>query len=575
MRRFHFSPALPPTPPLTLGDGLILLGITALLYASARLAFNVPAVIRGPDISLSLSALPWYALLSIGRMAVAYFLSLLFSLLYGYTAARNQTARRVLMPLLDVLQSVPILSFLPVVLLSLSAVLPQAFAAELAAIVLIFTSQAWNMTFSFYQSMTTLPTELREVAAVFRLDPWLRCKTLEMPFAAIGLLWNSMMSWSGGWFFLMAAEIFNVGARDFRLPGLGSYLQVAANAGDMSAVLWGMGTLICIIIALDQLVWRPLLAWSDKFKVAMVEGDEPPTSWLLEALRRAWLVQQFRERVWEPLSERLDARLQHRLSGKISALERTPAAGQPSWMIRGLAVALVAAILYGSYRAVGLLFTLPAAAWMQVGNGLLATLTRVSVALVITLLWTIPLGVAIGTNRRLAAILQPLVQVVASIPATALFPVLLLALLQAPGGLNIAAVLLMLMGTQWYLLFNLIAGAAAIPQDLRHTTELLHLSSLDRWRVLILPALFPYLITGAITASGGAWNASIVAEHVVFGGQTYAITGIGALIAQATGSGDYALLLGATLALVVTVVLINRLFWLRLYRLAEERYRLE
>ena len=213
MRRFHFSPALPPTPPLTLGDGLILLGITALLYTGARLAFNVPAVIRGPDISLSLSALPWYALFSIGRMAVAYCLSLLFSLLYGYTAAHNQTAQRVLMPLLDVLQSVPILSFLPVVLLSLSAVLPQEFAAELAAIVLIFTSQAWNMTFSFYQSMTTIPTELREAAAVFRFDSWLRLKTLELPFAAMGLLWNSMMSWSGGWFFLMAAEIFNVGAR--------------------------------------------------------------------------------------------------------------------------------------------------------------------------------------------------------------------------------------------------------------------------------------------------------------------------------------------------------------------------
>jgi NitT/TauT family transport system permease protein len=231
--------------------------------------------------------------------------------------------------------------------------------------------------------------------------------------------------------------------------------------------------------------------------------------------------------------------------------------------------------LYGGYRAATLLASLPGPAWTDLGKGIVATFVRVSVALAITLIWTIPVGVFIGTNRRLAGLLQPIVQVVASIPATALFPVVLLALLQAPGGLNIAAVLLMLMGTQWYLLFNVIAGAAAIPQDLLYTTDLLRLSSLDRWRTLILPALFPYIITGAITASGGAWNASIVAEHVEFGGQTHATTGVGALIAQATGTGDYALLLAATLALVVTVVSINRTFWRRLYRLAEERYRME
>jgi NitT/TauT family transport system permease protein len=230
---------------------------------------------------------------------------------------------------------------------------------------------------------------------------------------------------------------------------------------------------------------------------------------------------------------------------------------------------------YGGYRAATLLATLSGSAWADLGKGIVATFLRVSVALAITLIWTIPVGVFIGTNRRLAAILQPIVQVVASIPATALFPVMLLALLQAPGGLNIAAVLLMLMGTQWYLLFNVIAGASAIPQDLIYTTDLLRLSSLDRWRTLTLPALFPYIITGAITASGGAWNASIVAEHVEFGGETHATTGVGALIAQATGTGDYALLLAATLALVITVVFINRTFWRRLYRLAEERYRVE
>ena len=413
-------------------------------------------------------------------MAAAYFL-LLFSLFYGYAAARNRTARTVLMPVLDVLQSVPILSFLPVVLLSLSAVLPQAFAAEFAAIVLIFTSQAWNMTFSFYQSMTTIPTEMREAAAVFRFDPWLRFKTVELPFAAMGLLWNSMMSWSGGWFFLMAAEIFNVGSRDFRLPGLGSYLQTAANEGNLRAVILGVATLVLVIVLLDQFVWRPLIAWTDKFKVDMVEGDEPPRSWFLDLISRAWVIEQFGTRIWRPFSEWVDRGFQRRTSGVIASLEPSGEA-TASRLAIGILTAFLLVALYGGYRAATLLATLPGSAWADLGKGIVATFLRVSVALAITLIWTIPVGVFIGTNRRLAAILQPIVQVVASIPATALFPVMLLALLQAPGGLNIAAVLLMLMGTQWYLLFNVIAGAAAIPQDLLYTTDLLRLSSLDRWR---------------------------------------------------------------------------------------------
>jgi NitT/TauT family transport system permease protein len=575
MRPFRFSPALPQTPPFTIGDGLILLGIATLLYIGTRLAFNVPAVVTGPNITLSPLALPWYAALSVGRMAAAYFLSLLFSLFYGYAAARNRTARMVLMPLLDVLQSVPILSFLPIVVLGLSAIMPQGFATELGAVILIFTSQAWNMTFSFYQSMSTIPTELREASAVFRLNRWLRFKTLELPFAAIGLLWNSMMSWAGGWFFLMAAEMFQVGSRDFRLPGLGSYLRTAANEGNLSAVLLGLGTLVTVIVLLDQFVWRPLIAWTDKFKLEMVEGDEPPTSWFLNTLRRSWLLEQFGVRIWQPFSEWIDGRSQRRAAAQIRPPEAASADRRFSTRTVGLGSALSLIFLYGAYRAVALLLTLPASTWGQLAIGLTSTLLRVSLSLILALAWTIPVGVVIGTNRRWATVLQPIVQIAASIPATALFPVVLLALLQVPGGLNIAAIALMMMGTMWYLLFNVIAGASAIPQDLRYTTDLLRLSSRDRWRTLILPALFPYIITGAITASGGAWNASIVAEYVEFGGETHAATGLGAIISQATATGDYALLLAATLTMVMTVVLINRTFWRRLYRLAEERYRLE
>lgn len=561
--------------PLTLADGVILLGITTLLYSGVRLTFYAPTIIAGPDITLSPAALPWYALLSVGRMVAAYFLSLVFSLFCGYAAARNRTARTVLMPLLDVLQSVPILSFLPVVLLSLSALLPSALAAELAAIVLIFTSQAWNMTFSFYQSMTTIPMELREAAVVFRFDPWARFKILELPFAAIGLLWNSMMSWSGGWFFLMAAEMFNVGDRDFRLPGLGSYLQTAANQEDLSSIVLGMGTLVLVIVLLDQLVWRPLITWSDKFKVEMVEGDKPATSWFHDLLCRAWLVEQFGARVWRPCSEWIDWALPRCIETRKFLPQGGLAHGNRFSITTGLAVVCGAVLLYGGYRTVTLLLALSASAWVELGKGLLATFLRVSGSLLIALLWTIPVGVAIGTNRRAATIFQPIVQVIAAVPATAFFPVLLLALLHAPGGLNIAAIALMLMGTQWYLLFNVIAGAGAIPQDLRYTTALLHISRVDRWRTLLLPALFPYIITGAISAGGGAWNASIVAEYVTFGGQVHTTTGIGALITEATHGGDYAMLLAATLAMVVAVVLINRTLWRRLYRLAEERYRLE
>ncbi len=575
MERLKYGPGIPKKPLLTFGDVLIFCGLAAFLYAGVHIAWNAPSVIRGPDISLSIGALPWYSLLSLGRMAAAYILSLVFSLIYGYIAAHNRRAERVMMPVLDVLQSVPILSFLPVVLLSFTAVLPRTIALELAATVLIYTSQAWNMTFSFYQSVTTTPNELREASSIFRLNPWLRLKTLDLPFAALPLVWNSMMSWSGGWFFLMAAEIFHVGSRDFRLPGLGSYLQTAANAGDTRAILAGLTALILIIVLLDQLMWRPLLAWTDKFKVEMVQGAEPPRSWFYDLMSRSYLVDLFDRRVLQPAGERLDRWIDERINHRGEPPPEHEQSARSGWFWGAMTVLLVILGAYGTYRALVLLVRLPGASWAAIGLGTLATFIRVAIALVITLLWTLPVGVAIGMNRRLAEILQPIVQVVASVPATAIFPIMLLALLRAPGGLNIVSTLLMLMGTQWYLLFNIIAGAAAIPQDLRDTTELLGLSRWERWRTLILPALFPYIITGSITASGGAWNASIVAEHVIFAGEVHDTVGVGSVIAQATGRGEYPLLLASTLMLVMTVVILNRRFWRRLYRIAEDRYRME
>jgi NitT/TauT family transport system permease protein len=427
-RLFRFEHSLPRA--LTWADGLVLLGVTVLLYIGARLALGAPAVVQGPAISLQPAALPWYTALSVGRMAAAYTVSVVFTLIYGYWAAYNRRAEKFLLPLLDILQSVPILSFLPVALLGFSAILPEGMAVELAAIVLIFTSQVWNLTFAWYQALTTIPKELREASAIFRFSSWLRFKTLELPFAANSLIWNSVMSWAGGWFFLMAAEIFNVGQRDFRLPGLGAYLHEAANQQNLPAMAWGVGTLVLVIVLLDQLVWRPLLAWADRFSLSMVGGDRPPTSWFYDLLSSSALANWLIKRVGQPLLEWVDSRLPP-LS---PPLEGGPEGGRP-WLWSILIGLGGLGLLYGAYRAGLMLLSLPAKAWLSIGVGVGATLLRVLAALAITLAWTLPVGVAIGTNRRLAAWLQPLVQIAASVPATALFPVALRAVRRdAPEG---------------------------------------------------------------------------------------------------------------------------------------------
>ncbi|MBN8618840.1 MAG: ABC transporter permease subunit [Anaerolineae bacterium] len=573
-RRLIFRPPVPIFRLFSLSDVVALLLVSLVLFLGVRLAFNTPEVVRGPTISLEAGALPYYALLSMGRMLAAYVLSMTFSIGYGYLAARRPGAERWMMPILDILQSVPILSFLPVVLLGLTAILPEGVAVEVSAVVLIFTSQAWNLTFSFYQSINTIPTELREAAAVFRFSPWMRFRQVEMPFAAIGLIWNSVMSWAGGWFFLMAAEIFVLGDRDFRLQGLGAYLQTAATQGDTQALWMGLATLVTIIILLDQLIWRPLLAWAERFKVSQVESDEPATSWFLDGLRRSAVAGMLQKRVFGPVARRVNARLD-KPQVYVPSLEPAEAQNKRSILSWLTLIAFGLAVLYGVVEAGMLLITVPLASWGEIAVGALATLLRVAISVVIALAWTIPVGVLIGTNPRAAKLLQPVVQILAAIPATALFPVLLVGLMTIPGGNNLAAVMLMLLGTQWYILFNIIAGASSIPQDLQFTSDLMQLRGWRRWRTLILPALFPYVVTGLITASGGAWNASIVAEYTHFGDSVSRVTGLGALITSATAEGNYGMLLASTLTMIVIVVLINRFFWRRLYHIAETRYRMD
>jgi len=520
------------------------------------------------EISRSLSDLPVYAGYSLLRIALAYVLSLLFAVTYGYVAAYRPRAERFMIPLLDVLQSIPVLSFLPGVMLAMAALFPgRQLGVEMGAVLLIFTGQVWNMAFSFYASLKSIPREMREAATIYRFNWWQRFLQIELPFATIGLVWNSMMSVAGAWFFLMACEQFG----DFRLPGLGSYLQAAADSGDTGSILLGILTMVAVIVLIDQFVWRPVIAWAEKFKMEQVESASAPTSWVLDFLKRSRGVAVFRKRALRPFREQM---IHYFARHEV----RAESAGENQavlWLWRVVGTTALGAIGYAVVRVVMILTGLHGSDFRQIGIGLFATWLRVNVTLVLGALWTIPAGVAIGFNPRLARIAQPLAQIAASVPATAVFPVVLLVLIRLGGGLGFGSIVLLLLGTQWYILFNVIAGAMAIPTDLKEAASVFGIRGWERWRKLILPGIFPFLVTGMITASGGAWNVSIVAEYAHLKGQTYSTVGIGAMISAATDAKNFNLLLASTIALAAVVVTTNRLLWRRLYRLAETRFKLE
>jgi NitT/TauT family transport system permease protein len=547
----------------------VLFAIVYAIVAVARYWFSAP--VAAVQISLSPAALPRYAFYSLVRMLVAYLLSLAFAIGYGYFAAYHKRLEAPMLAVLDILQSIPVLSFLPGVMLAMVSLFPsRQLGVEFGSIVLIFTGQVWNMAFSFYASLKALPRELMEASRVYRFSKIQRFLQLELPQGAIGLVWNSMVSVAGGWFFLMACEMFVLGKRDFRLPGLGSYLQSAASAGDTAAITWGIAAMIGVVVLIDQLVWRPAIAWSDKFKMEQVESSSSHSSFVLTLLRKSPLLTRLRDGVTTPLMERV----------YLSSAKPAPAtkAEPPAWQ-KGLVVlaGIIALLLivHGVFQGLLVLkgITRPDLVLTLESAG--ATFLRVVAALVIASAWTIPAGVAIGFNPRLARIAQPLAQIAASVPATALFPVLLLGLISLGGGLNTGSILLMLLGTQWYILFNVIAGAIAIPSEFREVAEIFRFSRLERWRTVILPAIFPYLITGLVTASGGAWNASIVAEYFHFKGQVLSTFGLGAEISSATDAGNFAVLLLSTIVMATLVVSVNRLVWRPLYRRAETRYRME
>jgi NitT/TauT family transport system permease protein len=559
-------------------DALVFLVVAAGIYAILTIAHTwLGTVHPQAEISQSPSALPRYAFYSVVRIGAAYVLSLVFAIGYGYVAAWGSMhaprLETVMIALLDILQSIPVLSFLPGVMLAMVSLFPsRQLGVELGSIVLIFTGQVWNMAFSFYSSLKSIPRELREVAGIYRFSPWQRFIELELPFGVIGLVWNSMVSVAGGWFFLMACEMFVLGKNDFRLPGLGSFLQTAAGNGDTRAILWGLGAMIAVIVLLDQLVWRPAIAWSDRFKFEQVEQSKRASSPLLHLFRQSSAFAWLRRRALTPLWERIST--SGALGPKASA-NAAPKVGAARRVLLPIAALVLVLALYAVSRAAMVLGGLTKAELISTLQAAGATFLRVMVSLVIASLWTIPAGVAIGFNTKLARIAQPLAQVAASVPATALFPVVLLALLRIGGGMGIASIILMLLGTQWYILFNVIAGAIAIPTELREASSVYRFPSRQQWTTLILPGIFPYLVTGLITASGGAWNASIVAEYFHFQGKTLTTFGLGAQISSASDSGNFDLLLLSTIVMAVLVVCINRTVWRPLYRLAETRFRLE
>jgi NitT/TauT family transport system permease protein len=554
-------------------DLALVAGLGGTIYGLVALAREWSGALRPVvEIDLSVGALPGYALLSLSRGLAAYVLSLLFTLGYGYWAAKDHVAERVLVPALDILQSIPVLGFMPGLVLGLVALFPHSNAGlELASVVMIFTGQAWNMTFSFYHSLRSIPRDMQEVATLNRFGWWQRFRTVELPFATIGLVWNSMMSMAGGWFFLMVSEAFVLGDKDFRLPGLGSYMSVAVARGDGAAMLAAVVAMTLMIVALDQLLWRPVVVWAQKFRVEESGQTEAMESWFLELLKRSEILS------W--VSARLE-RLGDALGGALRRRARVPAtAGAASGRRGGLAslvlfVGLLAILGWGALGLVGLLRQVPLADWAGIALAALLTLGRVLLSTAIGTLWALPAGLAIGLSPRLSRVLQPVVQVVASFPAPMLFPAVVAVLSAVGVGLGWGSVLLMLLGTQWYILFNVIAGATAIPADLREAARIYRLGTLQRFRTLYLPAVFPYLVTGWVTAAGGAWNASIVSEYMSFRGQVLATEGLGARISAAAAGGQFAVLAAAITFMAAMVAVFNRLVWRRLHGVAEERFSL-
>ncbi|MBS0522151.1 MAG: ABC transporter permease subunit [Proteobacteria bacterium] len=577
------DPARPGQPPLGLaGEGLtpnlydlaifILIAAAFAILAHGARQIAAPAErLVGQPIVLDPMNLPEYALRTTLRMFAAIVASLMFTFVVAALAAKSRKAELVILPALDILQSVPVLGFLTFTVTYFLRLFPGSeLGAECAAIFAIFTSQAWNMAFSFYQSLRTVPRDLIEVSQHFRLSPWLTFWRLEAPFAAPGLIWNTMMSMSGGWFFVVASEAITVGDTTIKLPGIGSWLAVAIDEKDIGAVVLAVAAMAVVILLYDQLVFRPIVAWADKFRFEQTAARERPQSWVYDLWRRARLI-------------RRTAQAMGWLGGFVERLVPRPAA--PPVVVRSSTarrfdlawiVLVLAIVAYALWRIV--VFTRQSLdlhdVLVAVEMGLL-TFARVVVLIALASLIWVPAGVWIGLRPWAAAKVQPVAQFLAAFPANVLFPIAVVVIVHWHLHPDIWLSPLMVLGTQWYILFNVIAGASAFPTDLREASTLFRLRHGQWWRQVIIPGILPYYVTGALTAAGGSWNASIVAEVASWGDTRLRAAGLGSYIADATAAGDYARVVLGIGVMSVMVVSCNRLLWRPLYRLAERRYRLD
>lgn len=560
-------------------DAVVAVFVFALLYFLVKLGtgMGVPFSMHDqPHISLAWWMLPYYAGRSLLRMFIAFAGSLVFTFIYGRIAARYRAAEMVMIPLLDILQSVPVVGFLAATITGFIALFPHSlFGVELASIFTIFTGQVWNMTFSFYYSSKSLPRELTEASNMIGLDGYTRFTRLELPFSMIGLVWNSMMSFGGGWFFLTYSESITVLNRTIQLPGIGSYMATAMQQGNIGALVAAIITMVILIVLVDQLFWRPIVAWSQKFKVELSNSGDDPTSWFLQFLRRSRLAGWLADDVFGAVFKAVD-NFALRMA-KRRRISHRPVRSGRGRRIFGMAAAICLAVLAVYYGAIGLREILHIG-WRHIGYVCLLglyTLLRVFASTALACLWTVPVGVAIGSSPRASRIAQPLVQVASSFPANMLFPLVTVLYLQWHVSLQIGAIPFMMLGTQWYILFSVIAGSMAIPNDLKEATKVLGLRGRERWKRLYLPAIFPYVVTGCITASGGAWNASILAEVVSWHHRTLFASGLGSYIVGATASGRWPDIILGIAVMAALVTLVNRTLWRPLYAIADKRFRLE
>ncbi|MBL6854598.1 MAG: ABC transporter permease subunit [Alphaproteobacteria bacterium] len=551
---------------------ILVFGFIALFADTSRALVAPLTTITGTPLSLDIGHLPEYALRTSLRMLIALAVSLVFTFTYATWAAKSQRAEVLLVPMLDILQSVPILGFISVTVVFFLSLAPgRIFGAELAAVFAIFTSQAWNMAFCFYQSLRTVPPELMEAGRMFGLNGWARFWRIEVPFGLPPLIWNMMMSMSGGWFFVVASEAISVGQTNIALPGIGSYIAVAIAQKNLTAIFYAIAAMLIVIVIYDQLLFRPLVAWADKFRFDNEDSEEYPESWVLDVLRRSTLMdvlaapfQAFMAWTYRLTPPR------RRSAGAAGASQQS--SRRSDWVWYAALAAIVGFALWRIWLALG-----GTVGWADVGESFvlgLITMFRVLILIALaSLIWT-PIGVYVGLRPRLAHIVQPVAQFLAAFPANLLFPVAVYLIVRFALNADVWLSPLMVLGTQWYILFNVIAGASTLPRELRDAANNFQVKGWLWWRKVALPGVFPFYVTGAITASGGSWNAAIVAEVASWGTTTLHAHGLGAYIADATMAGDFHRIVLGIATMSFFVVIVNRLFWRPLYWYAERRYRL-